>query len=125
MARVTNHNGDNHSTAEGFTKFSFRGSPPEQFEHRPEVGEIRTMSVTVECVASGYEQIQEGVRHKTAWRVTNATLGEAIERPADPSLFDGDDEDGANSAADYGDYQDKPTTLTAVPDDSGTPAFSG
>ncbi|MFE2995044.1 hypothetical protein ACFXG4_08535 [Nocardia sp. NPDC059246] len=110
MAKVTRHNGTK-GTAEGFTRYNFLGMPTDQFEHRPEIGEIRSMSVTVECTGSGYEQIAEGVRHKTKWKVTNATLGETIERPRDPELpFEDEDEDDsatpgeARTGAEYGDY---------------------
>ncbi|MGY4103456.1 DUF7171 family protein [Nocardia sp. R16R-3T] len=115
MAKVTNHNGDNHSTAEGFTKYRFSGSPTDQFEHRGEVGEIRRMSVTVECVAEGYDAINDGVRHQTKWKVTDATLGEPVERPTDPQLDFGD-----SDGEDYGDYKDTSTPDTDEAEDDGT-----
>ncbi|MGW4718310.1 DUF7171 family protein [Nocardia sp. NPDC004260] len=103
MAKVTTFNGTK-GTAEGFSRYFFRGSPTDQFEHRPEVGEVRVMSVTVECVASGFDQISDGIRHKSSWKVVNATLGEAVERPAgDPELpYEGDDDSADGSS--YGDY---------------------
>ncbi|WP_282775814.1 hypothetical protein [Nocardia sp. CC201C] len=116
MAKVITHNGVKGGTAEGFTRYRFSGSPTDQFEHRGEVGELRRMTVTVECVAEGYDQINDGVRHQTKWRVLEASLGDPVERPADPELpFD--DEDQAEGDA-YGDYSE--------PDASpgGTVAFS-
>lgn len=100
MAKVIAHNGVTGGTADGFTKYRFSGSPTDQFEHRGEVGEVRSMSVTVECVAEGYDQVADGVRHQTKWRVTNATLGDPVERPADPQLSFDEDDQGAQ----YGDY---------------------
>lgn len=119
MAKVTNHNGDKHSTADGFTKYRFSGSPTDQFEHRGEVGEIRRMTVTVECVAEGYDAINDGVRHQTKWKVTEATLGEPVERPTDPQL---DFDDGKGEGEDYGDYKDTstPDTDDAPAEDDGT-----
>ncbi|MRH86037.1 hypothetical protein GFY24_00910 [Nocardia sp. SYP-A9097] len=114
MAKVINHNGVSGGTADGFTKYRFSGSPTDQFEHRGEVGEMRQMTVQVECVAEGYDAINDGVRHQTKWRVLNATLGETIERPEDPQLaFDGDGEDG-----EYGDYADAPEPEGPAADDN-------
>lgn len=103
MTKVINHNGAPAGTADGFTKYRFSGSPTDQFEHRGVVGEMRQMTVQVECVAEGYDQVNDGVRHQTKWRVLNATLGAAVERPTDPQLeFPEDGTEGQ----DYGDYSD-------------------
>lgn len=101
MAKVTTFNGSN-GTSDGMTKYRFSGSPTDQFEHRAHVGEVRTMSVTVECTAEGYDQVSDGVRHQTKWRVLEATLGTLVERPkVEPELpFDSEDEDDTS----YGDY---------------------
>jgi hypothetical protein len=103
MAKVTTFNGTN-GTADGMTKYRFSGSPTDQFEHRGEVGEMRVMRVTVECVAEGYDQVSDGIRHQTKWKVVNAEIGETVERPAgDPELpYEGDD-DSADGGS-YGDY---------------------
>lgn len=128
MARVTAHNGDTHGTADGFTKYRFSGSPTDQFEHRGEVGELRTMTITVECVAEGFDQVNDGVRHQTKWKVLNATLGASVERPADPQLDFGDS-DGEKSG-EYGDYTDNQAEPDAgeqadeEPSNVVTPQFS-
>lgn len=101
MVKVTTFNGTN-GTSDGMTKYRFSGSPTDQFEHRGQVGEVRVMQVTVECTAEGYDQVSDGVRHQTKWRVLEATLGAVVERPdVEPELpFDGEASDGET----YGDY---------------------
>lgn len=84
-AKVKKSNGEK-GTAEGFTKFYFSGTPPEQFEHKPEVGEQRTMTVVVECKHSGNEGTDKGVVHQTKWKVVNAEIGSLKPRQEDPAL---------------------------------------
>lgn len=114
MPKVVTFNGTN-GTSDGMTKYRFSGSPTDQFEHRGQVGEVRVMQVTVECTAEGYDQVSDGVRHQTKWRVLEATLGAAVERPdVEPELpFAGEDED----QADYGDYTGEEDQAAAA--DSG------
>lgn len=104
MAKVTSFNGS-HGTSDGMTKYRFSGSPTDQFEHRASVGEVRTMQVTVECTAEGFDAVTDGVRHQTKWRVLEAHLGALVERPdVEPELpFEGD----AGEAEGYGDYTDE------------------
>ncbi|MFI7527530.1 hypothetical protein [Nocardia salmonicida] len=104
MAKVTNFNGS-HGTSDGMTKYRFSGSPTDQFEHRASVGEVRTMTVTVECTAEGFDAVTDGVRHQTKWRVLEAHLGALVERPdVEPELpFEGDAGEGEG----YGDYVDE------------------
>lgn len=94
MAKVINMKQPG-TTAEGFTKYRFSGTPTDQFEHRPEVGEYRTLTVVVECVGEGYDLIADGKRHITKWRVLEATLGKRVDRSADePELpYDNHDDD--------------------------------
>lgn len=123
MVKVINHNGTG-GTAEGLTKYRFSGSPTDQFEHRGTVGEVRVMKVTVECVAEGYDQINDGVRHQTKWRVLEAELGTMVERPESDPELPYDDEEGKS----YGDYtgEDQADTDGEEPDPDNviSPQFS-
>lgn len=119
MAKVTTFNGTN-GTSDGMTKYRFSGSPTDQFEHRGQVGEVRVMQVTVECTAEGYDQVSDGVRHQTKWRVLEAALGAVVERPdVEPELpFEGEASDGEN----YGDYTDEDQADADAEAEAGTHA---
>lgn len=100
MAKVKNHNGASKTTTEGMAKYSFLSSPTSQFEHVPDPGEQRVMSVVVECKSVSDEKVDEGVRKHVKWKVVEAEIGSVAKRaPEDPTL---PYESGANS--EYGDY---------------------
>nr|WTA71291.1 hypothetical protein OHB51_35440 [Micromonospora sp. NBC_00855] len=119
MAKVTTFNGS-HGTSDGMTKYRFSGSPTDQFEHRASVGEVRTMQVTVECTAEGFDAVTDGVRHQTKWRVLEAHLGTLVERPdIEPVLpFDGEDGEDSEDPS-YGDYTDEGQADGEDPGDDG------
>lgn len=98
-----NPNGDK-GTSEGMAVYKFAGMPIEQFELVPETGDTRVITVRVECVSVGTEQIKDGDRKFVKWRVVNAAIGRELpdEKPSDPTLPGMGDDDGANEA--YGDY---------------------
>ncbi|GGG04375.1 hypothetical protein GCM10007304_18110 [Rhodococcoides trifolii] len=129
----TNPNGDK-STVDGMAKYSFSGSPTDQFEHIAEVNEMRTMTITVICRASGKETIEDGERTHVKWRVVNAELGKSVDKPAADPELDYDGEGGGE----YGDYTDSDSnsdsnsntdsdndTPPAATEFDGGPSFSG
>lgn len=124
MAKVTTHNGATGTTASGMSKYRFAGSPTDQFEHIPAVGECRTMKVTVECVAVGDELVVDGTRHVTKWRVLEAEPGTMAKRPDndDPQLPYDPQPDDSGPRPEYGDYAEPDPDE----DDEGnvTPMFS-
>jgi hypothetical protein len=128
MAIVKDNPTGDKGTVDGMAKYSFSGSPTDQFEHIAEVNERRVMTVTVECRASGKETVSDGERTHVKWKVVNAELGKKVAAPApDPQLDyeDGDQGDGES----YGDYQpDEPAkddTPPAATVFDGGPTFSG
>ncbi|QDH93207.1 hypothetical protein SEA_VERITY_52 [Gordonia phage Verity] len=96
--RVKNANGTRPGTDGDQIKYKFSSSPTGLFEHKPRVGEVRVMTVTVECTASGDEQIRDGVRHVANWAVRNAQLGRQTTLPDDDQQTAIDDDEIAKES---------------------------
>ncbi|OZC59237.1 hypothetical protein CH276_22580 [Rhodococcus sp. 06-470-2] len=101
MATVKNFNGTPDGQSDTMVKYSFSGSPTTLYEHVPEPGERRTMTIVVECTLSGTDIVKDGERAIARFKVVDAELGKPVVKPAsdDPEL---PYESGANAA--YGDY---------------------
>lgn len=108
--KVTNANGTTPGTDGDQVKYKFSGSPTGLYEHRPEAGEVRVMTVTVECTSVGDEVIKDGVRHVSNWAVRAATLGRQTTLPDNPDQMSIDDVD------DPQDDDDSKPSLTVVND---------
>lgn len=113
MAIVTNFNGTEDGTDGEMVKYSFSGSPAGQlFEHTPKVGEVRVMSVQVECTAQGDKATKDGSLPVASWKVTNAQLGREVVVVKKPDTDEDPDQisidDVEDSAGDYGDDTSDP-----------------
>lgn len=104
---------DGESTGAGMSKWKFAGSPEDMFEHHPKVGEIRVLTVTVECTSTGTEQLASGTRDFSKWAVRESTVGNVgtLKGKKGPGEIPGqtsiDDELG-DPREDYGDYRPEP-----------------
>lgn len=109
MAEINTIDGE--SNGAGMCKWKFAGSPEDMFEHHPKVGEIRVLTVTVECTSTGTEKLSSGTREFANFKVretntgTVGTLkgkkGTSTEIPGQTSI---DDELDGAPRADLGDY---------------------
>ncbi|QPO17132.1 hypothetical protein SEA_LILBEANIE_54 [Gordonia phage Lilbeanie] len=82
-AKVINMNGQPAGTDGTLTKYNFVGTPPTMYEHMPEVGEYRTMTVTVECTASGHKKKADGSYPAATWAIREAAIGREVDPPSD------------------------------------------
>lgn len=116
MAEVNTIDGE--STGARLCKWKFTGSPEDMFEHHPRVGEIRVLTITVECTATGTEMLAAGTREFASFKVREANTGTvgtlkgkkgAGEIPGQMSVHDydenGNEIDPDGPRPDLGDYQ--------------------
>lgn len=96
-----NPNGDK-GTTEGMALYRFTGTPTTQYEHIPEPGERRTMTITVERSAVIEDEIKDGERTIVRWKVIEAELGKPVTKSSASDEPELDYDSGANAA--YGDY---------------------
>lgn len=113
--KVSNNNGTTPGTDGTQTKYKFSGSPTSLFEHSPKVGEVRVMTITVECTSAGDEQIRDGVRHVANFAVREATLGRQTTLPETDGQTAIDDDEIADETA-----QAEQAMLGDDPDDATT-----
>lgn len=101
---------DGESTGAGMCKWKFAGSPEDMFEHHPKVGEIRVLTITVECTSTGTEKLTSGTREFANFKVRETNTGTVGtlkgkkgtgEIPGQTSI---DDELDGEPRADLGDY---------------------
>lgn len=114
MSIVKNFNGTPDDQSDTMVKYSFSGSPTTLYEHVPEPGERRTMTVVVECTLSGTDIVKDGERAIARFKVVDAELGKPVVKQTsdEPEL---PYESGANAA--YGDYGVGQPEDSSGPDD--------
>ena len=81
--KVRNQNGAPDGNDGELTRYNFVGTPPTMYEHMPEVGEYRTMTVTVECTAAGHKKKADGSYPAATWAIREATIGREVDPPSD------------------------------------------
>lgn len=108
MAEINTIDGE--STGAGLCKWKFAGSPEDMFEHHPKVGEIRVLTITVECTSTGTEKLSSGTREFANFKVRETNTGTVGtlkgkkgtgEIPGQTSI---DDELDGKPRAELGDY---------------------
>ncbi|TWS23197.1 hypothetical protein FK268_12825 [Tsukamurella sputi] len=109
MAEINTIDGE--SEGAGLCKWKFAGSPEDMFEHHPKVGEIRVLTITVECTSTGTEKLASGTRQFANFKVRETNVGTAGtlkgmkgtgEIPGQTSI---EDELGDEPRPDLGDYR--------------------
>lgn len=81
--KVRNQNGAPDGNDGELTRYNFVGTPPTMYEHMPEVGEYRTMTVTVECTAAGHKKKADGSYPAATWAIREAAIGKQVDPPSD------------------------------------------
>lgn len=83
MSTVHTGNGTEPGTDSDMVRYNFSGSPNGLYEHMPEVGEHRVMTVTVECTSAGHKKNRDGSYPAATWALRELTLGREVDPPSD------------------------------------------
>lgn len=125
--KVKPQNGTEPGANSDQVKYKFSGSPTDLFDHTPVAGEVRVMTITVQCTSSGDELIKDGKRHVANWAVRECILGRqtTLREPIEQTATDDDEIADESKAAESqlslvpeadDSTSDKPAASSGVPD---------
>ena len=99
--KVTNYNGTEPGADSEMVKYRFSGSPTSLFEHAPEAGEVRVLTVTAQCTNGTHGKLgADGTFLEASWAIREVVIGRqtTLKEPVEQTATD-DDEIAEESAA--------------------------
>ena len=125
--KVTNANGTAPGTDTDMVKFAFSGSPTDLFDLAFEAGEVRVMTIMVQCTNGTHKRLtRDGTQLVARWAVREVTVGRVAQLADrdDPNQTAIDDLDQTADASDDvadAEAEAERANIAAVPDPFAVP----